>query len=104
MDTGDKRRLERRARMFKSLAHPVRLYFLEQLRSGPQCVCDLAELAGVPKSAASKHLSQLKEAGLVEDQKKGVRVEYQLIAPCVLDAAVCTEKTALEVQRRRLDD
>ena len=88
--------------MFKALAHPVRIYFLEKLKGKPWCVCKLAEEAGIPRSAASKHLSQLKEAGLVDDKKSGTQVEYRLTAPCVLDMASCAEGTVLENRRKRL--
>ncbi|HAK46232.1 MAG TPA: ArsR family transcriptional regulator [Spirochaeta sp.] len=98
----EKRRCEMRAHMFKALAHPVRIYFLEKLKVSPWCVCELAAEAGIPKSAASKHLSQLKEAGLVDDEKNGTRVEYRLTAPCVLEMASCAEGTVLENRRKRL--
>jgi ArsR family transcriptional regulator len=88
--------------MFKALAHPMRIFFLEKLREKPWCVCELAAEAGIPKSAASKHLSQLKEAGLVDDSKTGTRVEYTLTAPCVLDLAACAEGTVLTNRRKHL--
>lgn len=88
--------------MFKALAHPIRIFFLEKLKEKPWCVCMLAAEAGIPKSAASKHLSQLKEAGLVDDEKKGTQVEYTLTAPCVLEMASCAEGTVLENRRKRL--
>ncbi|MDC7227544.1 MAG: metalloregulator ArsR/SmtB family transcription factor [Spirochaetales bacterium] len=102
MNEEEKRRCEMRAHMFKALAHPVRIYFLEKLREKPWCVCELAAESGIPKSAASKHLSQLKEAGLVDDEKTGTRVEYHLTAPCVLEMAGCAEGTVLENRRKRL--
>jgi len=92
----------RRAHMFKALAHPMRVYFLEKLKQQPWCVCELAEEAGIPKSAASKHLTQLKEAGLVEDSKTGTRVEYSLTAPCVLDLAACAEGAVLANRKKQL--
>lgn len=95
-------RANRRAHMFKALAHPMRIFFLEKLKDQPWCVCELAEEAGIPKSAASKHLSQLKEAGLVEDSKSGTRVEYRLTAPCVLDLAACAEGTVLANRKKQL--
>lgn len=95
-------RSERRAHMFKALAHPMRVYFLEKLKEKTWCVCELAEEAGIPKSAASKHLSQLKEAGLVDDSKNGTRVEYYLTAPCVLDLAACAEGSVLTNRRKKL--
>ncbi len=88
--------------MFKALSHPMRIYFLQKLKEKPWCVCELAEEAGIPKSAASKHLSQLKDAGLVDDEKSGTRVEYRLTAPCVLDLAACAEGTVLSNRRKQL--
>jgi ArsR family transcriptional regulator len=103
MDENTKRRYELRAEMFKALAHPMRIYILEMLRSKPWCVCQLAAEVGIEKSVASKHLSQLKNVGLIQDEKRGTLVEYRLIAPCVLDMAKCTESTILENRRKRLD-
>lgn len=88
--------------MFKALSHPLRIYFLEKLKERSWCVCELAEYAGIPKSAASKHLSQLKEAGLVDDVKIGTRVEYSLTAPCILDLAACAEGTVLANRKKQL--
>ncbi|MBN2627822.1 MAG: winged helix-turn-helix transcriptional regulator [Spirochaetales bacterium] len=95
-------RAERSAHMFKALAHPMRIFMLEKLRDKSWCVCELAAEAGIPKSAASKHLSQLKDAGLVEDEKFGTRVEYTLTAPCVLDLAACAEGTVLSSRKKQL--
>lgn len=93
---------EQRAHMFKALAHPIRIFFLEKLKQRNWCVCQLAEEAGIPKSAASKHLSQLKEAGLVDMSKTGTKVEYSLTAPCVLDLAACAEGTVLSNRKKQL--
>lgn len=94
-------RCELRAHMFKALAHPVRIYILEKLKERPWCVCELAEVIGINKSIASKYLTQLREAGLVESQKTGTRVEYKLTAPCVLDLAGCAETTVL-INRKKI--
>ena len=66
-------------------------------------MCALAAEVGIDKSVASKHLSQLKAAGLVDDEKRGTQVEYRLVAPCILDMAACAEGTILEHRRKRLD-
>jgi ArsR family transcriptional regulator, arsenate/arsenite/antimonite-responsive transcriptional repressor len=63
----------------------------------------MAAEVGIEKSVASKHLSQLKTAGLIEDEKRGTLVEYRLIAPCILDMAACAEGAILESRRKRLD-
>ncbi len=101
MTDEEAKRLELRAHMFKALSHPMRLFLLEKLKEKPWCVCELAAEAGIDKSAASKHLTQLKEAGLVGDEKRGTLVEYRLIAPCVLEMAACAEGAVL-LNRKRL--
>lgn len=102
MNEEERVRAERRAHMFKALAHPVRIFFLEKLKQKTWCVCDLAAEAGIPKSAASKHLSQLKNSGLVKDSKTGTRVEYTLTAPCVLELAACAEGDVLANRKKQL--
>ena len=96
------KRCELRAHMFKALAHPLRMLILEKLEARPWCVCKLAEELGVDKSVASKHLSILKEAGLVSDERRGTIVEYSLSAPCVLKLAACAEGAVLRNRTRRL--
>jgi ArsR family transcriptional regulator len=102
MDERTKMRLDLRTEVFKALAHPMRLYMLEKLKTKPWCVCELAAEVGVDKSVASKHLSQLKAAGLIADEKRGTLVEYRLIAPCAQDLADCVEKSIMESRRKRL--
>ncbi|MBN1518940.1 MAG: winged helix-turn-helix transcriptional regulator [Spirochaetales bacterium] len=77
------------AELFKVLANPTRLIILDRLRQGPRCVCALAAELGLEKSVASKHLSKLRNLGLIGQRKNGTLVEYRLLAPCVLDMAVC---------------
>ena len=89
--------------MFKALSHPMRLLMLDRLKDRPWCVCELAAQVGIEKSIASKHLSQLKNAGIIEDEKRGTLVEYRLVAPCVLELAACAEGAVLSNRRRRLD-
>lgn len=102
MDTLTRRRLELRAEIFKALSHPMRILMLEKLREQPWCVCELAAEVGIEKSVASKHLSQLKSVGLIEDERRGTLVEYRLVTPCILDMAACAEGTILQHRRARL--
>ena len=102
MTNEESTRYELRAQMFKAMAHPVRIRMLEELKEKPWCVCELAAEIGIDKSVASKHLTQLKDAGLIADEKRGTQVEYRLIAPCVLDLAACAEGAVLMNRKRRL--
>ncbi|HEY9055442.1 MAG TPA: metalloregulator ArsR/SmtB family transcription factor [Rectinemataceae bacterium] len=103
MDANSLGRYRLRAEMFKALSHPMRIRMLEKLRERPWCVCELAAEMGIDKSVASKHLSQLRSVGLIEDEKRGTMVEYRLVAPCVLDMAACAERTVLESRSKMLE-
>ena len=94
------KRYELRVEVFKALAHPMRLLLLDKIRERPRCVCELAEEIGIDKSVASKHLSQLKRAGIIEDDKRGTLVEYRLLAPCVLDLASCAEGAIVAARKK----
>ncbi|MGA2547840.1 MAG: metalloregulator ArsR/SmtB family transcription factor [Rectinemataceae bacterium] len=103
MNEREARRYALRAEIFKALSHPMRLFLLEKLKDRPWCVCELAAEVGIEKSVASKHLSQLKAAGLIEDEKHGTLVEYRLVAPCILEMAACAEGAILANRKKRLD-
>lgn len=84
MDTKTQSRLSKRASVFKALAHPSRLLILEELAQKERCVCELTEVVGADISTVSKHLSVLKGAGIIQDDKRGLQVYYRLKMPCVL--------------------
>ena len=77
------------AQVFKALAHPGRLLMLEELSRGERCVCELAALVGSEMPTISRHLSQLKNAGIVDDEKRGAQVFYRLVTPCVMNFFKC---------------
>jgi ArsR family transcriptional regulator len=72
-----------RAAIFKALGHPARLRIVEELLGGERCVCELVEVSSGGWSTVSRHLSVLKAAGVVEDDKRGLHVHYRLALPCV---------------------
>ena len=91
MDTKTRIRYEARAKILKAMAHPSRLLILDQLAAGERCVCELTEMIGADKSTVSKHLSVLKSAGLVSDDKRGLQVFYTLRVPCAVTLFSCIE-------------
>jgi len=84
MDAKTQVRFEARAKVLKALAHPSRLFMVDVLSQGERCVCELTVLVGADISTVSKHLSVLKSAGIVADDKRGQQVYYRLKMPCVL--------------------
>ena len=82
---------KKRSEIMKALAHPTRLFIIDFLADGEKCVCEIVEQVGVDISTISKHLLVMKNAGLVEDEKRGLNVFYKLICPCVSSLFTCLE-------------
>ena len=91
MDAKTSARFEARAGIIKAIAHPTRLFIVDELARGERCVCELTEMVGADTSTVSKHLSLLKNAGIVQDDKRGTQVFYRLTMPCVLRFLDCVE-------------
>ena len=87
---------EARARIAKALAHPSRLLILDALRQGELCVCELTPLVGADQSTVSKHLAVLRQAGLVDDHKKGAQAYYRLKCTCLEGFWQCLESILKE--------
>ena len=89
LDGDTKRRLEAQAQVVKALAHPTRLFLVEELANKEYCVCELTEMVGADISTVSKHLSMLRTAGIVQSEKRGQQVFYRLQMPCALEFFSC---------------
>jgi ArsR family transcriptional regulator, arsenate/arsenite/antimonite-responsive transcriptional repressor len=82
----------------KALADPVRVKLVSLLFSsdtGEVCSCDLAAAVELSESTVSRHLTQLRRAGMVESERRGMNVYHRprrdaLVALCnVLDPNCC---------------
>jgi len=65
-------------KIFGALSDESRLRMLFALRHGELCVCQLIELMGLSSSTVSKHLSILRDAGLLDSRKEGRWVYYRM--------------------------
>jgi DNA-binding transcriptional ArsR family regulator len=63
---------------FDALGDPTRRAILELLGSGDRSVREVAEALPVSRPAVSKHLRLLKQAGLVDEERRGTRSIYHL--------------------------
>jgi len=84
--------------IFKALADLNRLRIVLALGGGQLCVCQIIALIGLAPSTVSKHLSILRQADLIEAEKKGKWIHYRL-SPTMdkrlmkwLDAALATDE------------
>ncbi|GIP37968.1 transcriptional regulator [Paenibacillus sp. J31TS4] len=64
--------------IFKALADPTRRMILEMLRQGELTAGEIADRFAMTKPSISHHLSQLKQAGLVQDERRGQHICYSL--------------------------
>jgi DNA-binding transcriptional ArsR family regulator len=105
MDPKTRTYYEAKSRIFKALAHPTRLFIVDELAQRERCVLDLTEMIGADMSTVSKHLSILKGAGIIDDEKRGTQVFYSLKIPCVLNFFACVadvQESVIEESRNAL--
>jgi len=78
---------EQTSALMKALADPTRLTMIASLwkAKAPICICDFTAGLDLSQPTISHHMSKLKEAGLVESEKRGIWVYYRLAGD--LDAA-----------------
>jgi ArsR family transcriptional regulator len=88
------------ARVLKALADPVRLRLLSMIAGaerGEACVCELTVGFDVSGPTISHHLKVLREAGLIEGERRGTWIYYRVL-PQALEAAA----TALMPRRTQV--
>ncbi|MBI9066581.1 MAG: winged helix-turn-helix transcriptional regulator [Salinivirgaceae bacterium] len=80
------------AEIFKSLAHPTRLFIVHAIHDKKLSVKELTEMIGVDISTVSKHLDILKRHKIIVGEKHKNNVFYTLNIPCVLDFMSCANR------------
>ncbi|MFC9678854.1 ArsR/SmtB family transcription factor [Streptomyces sp. NPDC056948] len=84
----DEERARELAKVFKALGDPVRLRLLSMIASrgegGEVCVCELTPAFDLSQPTISHHLKLLRQAGLIDCERRGTWVYYWVL-PGVLD-------------------
>lgn len=80
-----------RARVLAALSNPARLKMVVSLADGEKCVCDMAAEVGLDMSTTSRHLVQLRQVGLLSDERRGNMVFYSLKATCLPSFLDCLD-------------
>lgn len=93
--------IDEKAFVFKALSHPSRLYIVEALAKGEKCVCEFVEEIKADVSTISKHLTVLKQAGIIESEKRGKWVFYKLTFTCLTGFISCIEATITERAKQK---
>ena len=71
--------------ILKALADETRLRIVAQILKGDTCVCEIEESLELTQSNASRHLTILKKAGILESYKKAQWAYYKINASFVED-------------------
>ncbi len=77
----DRDRAERMASVGKALGDPVRVQLVDVLRkaAGQVCVCELVPLFDLSQPTVSHHLKVLREAGIVDSERRGLWAYYYVL-------------------------
>ena len=103
MDSKTQTLFEARAKIIKAMAHPTRLFIVDELSRKERCVQELTNMIGSDISTVSKHLAVLKDAGIIKEEKRGSKVFHTLRTRCILNFFECVEsviKINVEAQSR----
>ncbi len=85
METKNRKILEHQALIFKALGQPTRLEILNLLKDGERCVCEIFPEVKQEQANVSKHLAILKQAGILDSRKEGLRIIYWIKSQEVLN-------------------
>jgi ArsR family transcriptional regulator len=94
---------ESQAAILKALGQPTRLQILNLLKDGEHCVCEIFPAINQEQANVSKHLSILKQAGILESRKDGLRIIYRIKNQEALDLLKGVSrmlKTQVQEQRK----
>lgn len=71
--------MDKLVKIFKALSDSNRIRILKMLENRNLCVCEISQILKLANSTVSKHLSILRDAGLIIDEKDGKWVNYALV-------------------------
>lgn len=73
---------EIKSKIIQSMSHPVRLVVIDFLSEGEKAFSEIKALFDYDKSTISKHLSVLKNTGIISSRREGTDVYYKLEMCC----------------------
>lgn len=82
----DKRIYKMRAEICRTLANPVRIQILDNLKDGERTVNELVSITGLRQANVSQHLAIMRQTGLVVNRQHGKIIYYSLKNPFIMQA------------------
>ena len=83
--------LEDKVKILKGIAHPARISIVEMLADKELCACDIAEQFSLDRTTISKHLTLMRQLGILEDRRDGQNIYYKLKMTCILSILKCID-------------
>jgi ArsR family transcriptional regulator, virulence genes transcriptional regulator len=87
---------ELQAEISKTLAHPLRLAILHNLKGGEKTVNQLTETLGASQSNISQHLAIMRNRQIVKTRKDGTNIYYRVASPKISQACDMVREVLLE--------
>jgi DNA-binding transcriptional ArsR family regulator len=84
------------AEISKTLAHPLRLAILHNLKSGEKTVNQLTQTIGASQSNISQHLAILRQRQIVKTRKDGTNIYYRVASPKISQACDMVREVLIE--------
>ena len=98
----EKRVLEFKAKILKTISDPNRLKILEILRHGEACQCEIIPLIEQSQPTVSRHLKLLEDAGLIKSRKDGTRVFYNVVDPHIFNLLDAVDNNMIDLISQEL--
>lgn len=92
---------ELQAEVSKTMAHPLRLAILHNLKDGEKTVNELTEITGASQSNVSQHLAIMRQRGIVKTRKAGQNIYYRVYSPKISQACDMIREVLIEQLSQR---
>jgi DNA-binding transcriptional ArsR family regulator len=92
---------ELQAEISKTLAHPLRLAILHNLKDGEKTVNELTQTIGASQSNISQHLAILRQRQIVKTRKEGTNIYYRVASPKISQACDMVREVLIEQLNQR---
>jgi ArsR family transcriptional regulator len=73
-----KQKMRELIKVLKAVSDKNRLRIFKMLQHKKMCVCEISAALGITQPSVSRHLSLMKDSGLVEDERDGPWIDYAL--------------------------
>jgi DNA-binding transcriptional ArsR family regulator len=87
---------ELQAEVSKTLAHPLRLAILHNLKNGEKTVNELTQITGASQSNISQHLAIMRQRQIVKTRKDGTSIYYRVASPKISQACDMMREVLIE--------